>query len=180
MSDEKEHLPRHMLRRRQQYRLLQTAFVFALIGIAFFGAYLGSRHLEAVEAHGSPKSHPPPFSVAWFMEDPVAFAPFALAGFTALLFWSTARLATEYREASAAALDASMQHTATLIKTERPYVTGGGGFDTLPNGQKVFLVDVANYGKTPALLKHFDVQFETFKRVKYGPPIDIVDQYRAC
>jgi hypothetical protein len=35
--------------------------------------------------------------------------------------------------------------------------------------KKLFLVDVANYGKTPALLKHYDVQFATFNEVKAGP-----------
>src|SRR5947209_3806560 len=66
-----------MLSHRQQYRILLTAVVFALIAVAFFAAYQGVRHWD--ESHGlsiliGKKGHPRPFSADWFMEDPVAFA----------------------------------------------------------------------------------------------------------
>jgi hypothetical protein len=57
-------------------------------------------------------------------------------------------------------------------------VVMGGGFAKPGIGRKVFGVDVANYGKTPALLTHYDVQFETFKRVKTDPPLKITRQYK--
>src|SRR5260370_3138090 len=116
-----------MLSHRQQYRMLLTAVVFALVAVAFFAAYQGIRHWD--ESHGlsiliGKKSHPRPFSADWFMEDPVGFATFGLALVTAALFTATVWMAREAREASAKALEASTQATATLIKTERPYATG--------------------------------------------------------
>jgi hypothetical protein len=181
-----------MLRKRHQYRMLQAAFVFALIGIAFFGAYQGGRPWQLVETHGvadhGDKKHPPFFSWEYFTGDPVACATFGLAVFTGLLFLATVRLAREGRDAAEASLRAALQNTETLIKTERPYLTGGGGFkvqffeirsdpsadyvegvEEKAVGRKVFLVDVKNNGKTPALLTHYDVQFATFEEVKAGP-----------
>jgi hypothetical protein len=91
-----------------------------------------------------------------------------LALFTALLFWFTRRLAINAKEesdrattASDKALEASTKATATLIKVERAYVTGGG---YSPNhgpgyGARQFHVEVQNLGKTPAFLTDYDVHF---------------------
>jgi hypothetical protein len=188
-----------MLSHRQQYRILQTAFVFALIGVAFFGAYQGSRPPQPVETHSAAdhdgKKHPPFLTRDYLTEDPVGFATFGLTVFTALLFGATVWVALDARKSSAAALEASTRATETLIATERPYVTGGGGTedrtvysldqDDPDNAtmrlrearKKLFLVDVANYGKTPALLKHYVVQFATFNEVKAGP-LEITPRYK--
>lgn len=180
---------------RTQYRILQTAFCFALIGFAFFAAYYGSWLSQSAAGHHSDKKHPEFLSRAYFTEDPVAFATFGLAVFTALLFAATIFLALDGRKNSRAALDASTQQTATLIATERPYLTGGGGFrthitadeeysptDAFSEHQKgtfvrKFQVTVANYGKTPALLTHYDVRFETLERVR-TEHIGISKQYK--
>ena len=74
--------------------------------------------------HGD-KKHPSFLSRDYFTQDPVAFATFGLGLFTALLFGATVYVALDARKSSAAALEASLQNTATLIATERPYVTGG-------------------------------------------------------
>jgi hypothetical protein len=95
---------------------------------------------------------------------------------TTALFSITVIMAREANKNSEAALNASSRSLETLIKTERPYITGGGGFSFrtvgfrrppgatigIPVEQKVFVVDVQNNGKTPALLTHYDVQFRTF------------------
>jgi hypothetical protein len=105
-----------------------------------------------------------------------------LAVVTGLLFWSTVRTAREAREAAEKALAASTQSTETLIKTERPYVTGGGGLvEVRYDGDSISRMDfgltVANYGKTPALLTHYDVQFSTLTEVQ-ASPIEISKRHR--
>jgi hypothetical protein len=71
------------------------------------------------------------------------------------------------------------QNVKTLIATERPYLTGGGGFvRPIPGSKRIFQVDVANYGKTPALLTHFDVQFTTKARVLQMPLLEVDRNYR--
>jgi hypothetical protein len=90
-----------------------------------------------------------------------------LAVFTGFLFWFTRNLAKNAKEesdraleASAKALAASTAATQTLIRVERPYVTGGG---YSPNhgpgyGARQFHLEVQNLGKTPAFLTDYDVQ----------------------
>lgn len=171
-----------MLSYRRQYRILGTAAIFALIGVAFYSAFLGATHWVAVESKGIgftlKSGHPRPFSIPWLLDDPVAFWTCALFASTTALFSITVWMARAAEKSSAAALKASTQQTATLIATERPYITGGGGFtievdydytenppgsefqlQAHPYHKKTFHVNVANYGKTPALLTHFDVQF---------------------
>jgi hypothetical protein len=62
------------------------------------------------------------------------------------------------RKSSTTALVAAVEHTQTLSNIERAYVVGGGDTVTIL-GQSYFRVDVANYGKTPAFLTAFDIQF---------------------
>lgn len=95
------------MRKRHQYRMLQTAFVFALIGMAFFAGYQGFRYADERKAdarasHSSPQKHPTPFTVEWFTEDPVAFATFilgvvttGLAVVTGGLYFATRGLASD-------------------------------------------------------------------------------------
>jgi hypothetical protein len=81
------------------------------------------------------------------------------------------------RKASAEALAVSIKANEMQITMERPYVTGGGSYWRQPpmhgnayvvnhNGERRFRVDVSNYGKTPAYLFAFDVQFESASQVK--------------
>ena len=80
------------------------------------------------------------------------------------------------RKASTEALAVSMKANEMQITMERPYVTGGGTYWrdrnyrdmhlTNSKGESRFRVDVSNYGKTPAYLFAFDVQFEKKAQVK--------------
>jgi hypothetical protein len=63
------------------------------------------------------------------------------------------------------ALKIAEENTKTLFRIERPYITGGGDWETtltnvrtMQTGRE-FVVDVKNNGKTPALLTHFFVDF---------------------
>jgi hypothetical protein len=63
------------------------------------------------------------------------------------------------------ALEAAKDNTKTLFRIERPYITGGGDWDTTLTNVRTgatgreFVVEVKNNGKTPALLTHFFVEF---------------------
>jgi len=171
-----------MLGHRRQYRILGVAVVFALVGIAFFGAYHGARHWESTQPRGisieiGKKGHPRFLSVDYLIEDPAVFVNLCVMMITGGVLVVT--LITSRK-----ALKASTQVTETLIATERPYVTGGGGFDyrignfilhpammvNVPaGGKRVLGLNVANYGKTPALLTHYDVRFKTIGEVMTGP-----------
>jgi hypothetical protein len=71
----------------------------------------------------------------------------------------------------------SSNQLARAREIERAYLAGGGDygreqggeFALAPDGRKLFRVDVANYGKTPAYLVAFDVQFDTLAAVQGGP-----------
>jgi hypothetical protein len=79
------------------------------------------------------------------------------------------------QEQTAAALTKANE---LAVRMEAPYVTGGGSYwrEPIPEayfplirsrrGEKRFRVDVSNYGKTPAYLIAFDVQFDTRAQVK--------------
>jgi hypothetical protein len=73
----------------------------------------------------------------------------------------------ESKAASARALAASTVQTEMLLKTERPYLTGGGDISRIGGG-KLFRLEVANYGKTPAYLSDFDIQFVTLGQAQAG------------
>jgi hypothetical protein len=71
----------------------------------------------------------------------------------------------------------SSHQIARMRQIERAYLAGGGDYARMINGdfrraldgRKQFRVDVANYGKTPAYLIAFDVQFDTLAAVQGGP-----------
>lgn len=130
---------------------------------------------------GLKKTFPQFLTWDYFTEDPAAAANFLMAGLTVLLLWTAIRTGWRAEEASNKALEATHQQIITLIKTERAYITGGGGFGKKPvvrmnqhgvqeiigvTDPSTFSVDVANYGKTPALLTHFDIQFRTRAQVE--------------
>jgi hypothetical protein len=167
-----------MLGHRQQYRILLIALVFALIMGTFYAAYQGTHHWDSTEARALTLQikggHSRPFSWEWVMGDPVAFFTLALAIATFALFCITVWMAR-------ATDRVANQNVKTLIATERPYLTGGGGFTRRAgsaNAPRVFRVDVANYGKTPALLTHYDVQFTTRARALQMPLLEVNRTYR--
>jgi hypothetical protein len=92
----------------------------------------------------------------------------SLAAYTAFLFRSTRDIANDSRKSSRLALKAAKEHTETLAKIERAYLVAGGGTGTL-NSVRCFSLDVANYGRTPAFLRAFDVQFGTRGEVESYP-----------
>ncbi len=94
---------------------------------------------------------------------------FGLAIVTYLLYSSAAQTAREAKDASAKALEASTAHTEMLVKIDRAFLTGGGPVIRTPSGQVVFGLEVANYGKSPAFLCAYDVQFASFETVNAGP-----------
>jgi hypothetical protein len=165
-----------MLGHRRQYRILLIALVFALIMGAFYAAYQGAHHWDAIEARALTLQikggQPRPFSWEWTVGDPVAFFTLALAIAMFALFCITVWMARSTDKVA-------NQSVATLVATERPYLTGGGGFyRRAGNAPRVFQVDVANYGKTPALLTHYDVQFTTRARVLQLPLLEVKRTYR--
>src|SRR5215813_9541385 len=80
-------------------------------------------------------------------DDWVAIFTFTLTISTIALWWSTRALAHEAKDSA-----------EKLLKTETPYVTGGGDF-VKTNGVELFRLDVENHGKTPAFMIAYDIQF---------------------
>jgi hypothetical protein len=114
-------------------------------------------------------------------DDPVAQSTLGLvvvtgilAFFTYRLFKSTRDMAVETKVASDKALAASTDATNTLVRVERPYVTVGGEYlrdsrgalHLNAAGQRLFRLEVGNYGKTAAILTAFDVRFESLANVQ--------------
>jgi len=64
------------------------------------------------------------------------------------------------------AADASAEF---IRRGQRAYLTGGGDVEPTGADKRCFRVEVANYGKTPAFLSHFDVQFAKAAEVEAGP-----------
>jgi hypothetical protein len=98
-----------------------------------------------------------------------------VAAFTGLLAFVTYRLVQSTnklweageRQITAAqkAADAATASAEFIPRVERAYLTGGGDVEIRSNGQRFFRLEVANYGKTPAFLRHFDVRFATLAEV---------------
>lgn len=176
------------MRPRHQYRLLQAAFIFALIGVAFFGSYQGIRYSEKSEANqraqrGGHDKKPAKFSWEWATHDPVAVGTFMLCFVTGILaivtgglYIATARLAKDSREASEKALAASTEateaqkkSTSIAINTERPYVFISDielvGGVSLPDGSTAYGVVLIfkNYGRSPAFVKRIGWGFKVFE-----------------
>jgi hypothetical protein len=57
---------------------------------------------------------------------------------------------------------AARDSTDKLISMERPYLTGGGDFET----KRGFRLDVENHGKTPAFMTGYDIRFAKLKELE--------------
>jgi hypothetical protein len=178
-------------------QIAPASFALLLVGVAFFGSYAGMQSRDAREGdakiqHDATQNRYSPeprrsaraeshegeatleqgkehrnrdfFGPEWFL----VWVSIPLAAFTALLFAFTRKLATDAEKTGAKALAASTEHTEMLVKIERAHLTGGGPSGTM-DGQHVFRLEVANYGKTPAFLCAFDVHFTTLDVVQAGP-----------
>ncbi len=122
-----------MLRQRHQYRLLQAAFVFALVGIAFFGGYAGmhpyERAAEHAAKHSSSDIYQPETVWGWLTSTPEAaaavilcFITAALAIVTYALYWTTSRLATDAEKTGTKQLELAGD---TAERQLRAYVATG-------------------------------------------------------
>lgn len=107
-----------MLKQRHQYRMLQASFVFALIGIAFFGSSAGMRASEYVRTqpvkHGNQQIDYLSALWLWVTHDATGFFTVilcfitgALAAFTALLYRSTTTIAVDAKKSIIAAESAA-------------------------------------------------------------------------
>lgn len=125
---------------------------------------------DGKEASAQHKCHPywgPEWSLVWITLG-LFIATSLLAVYTAFLFRSTRDIANDSRKSAGLALKAAHEHTETLAKVERAYVVAGGGTD-IRNFVRCFGIDVGNYGRTPAFLRAYDVQFATRDMVKSYP-----------
>lgn len=116
-----------MLKQRNQYRMLQASFVFALIGIAFFGSFAGMRASEYVRTQpaklGGQQIDYLSALWLWVTHDATGFFTVilciitgALAAFTALLYRSTTTIAVDAKKsiiAAEAAAEGSQRAAAT-------------------------------------------------------------------
>jgi hypothetical protein len=132
----------------------------------------GSHNTEATTETPSAheKCHPywgPEWSLVW-VSIGLLIGTGSLAFYTAYLYRSTRDIARDSRKSSAQALQATKEHTETLAKIERAYLVAGGG-TAIVNSVRCFGLDVANYGRTPAFLRAYDVQFGRFDDVKSYP-----------
>lgn len=160
-------------------RILKTAgLVLALFGIALFGSYAGMRVSEYVHAqpakHGSQKIDYLSAFWLWITHDATGFFTIllcfitgGLAVATYLLYVTTRDIARETEKSSAKALVASTRATDTLFDIERAYLVGGG---QVAVAGKSFQIEFSNYGKTPAFIYAFGVEFAaTLQEVQAGP-----------
>lgn len=146
-----------------------------LVGSQFHKSAHAAGDHEAKGRAAFVKGEPESYLEKW--ADPVAIATLLLFGVTGLLAIFTYRLfrsaviaASEAKDSASKALDASIAHTEMLVKIERGFLAGGGPCRDHPStGQKVFRLEVANYGKTPVFLCHYDTHFDTLDNVRAGP-----------
>ncbi|MCF8532722.1 MAG: hypothetical protein K9G48_06940 [Reyranella sp.] len=113
------------MRKRHQYRMLQVAFVFALIGMAFFAGYAGWRTTEDMRyerAHASTaqaqekKPHSKTFW-DWLTHDATGVFTIVLCGVTGALAIFTYRL---YQATVGLASDAATTAKSEFLATHRP------------------------------------------------------------
>ncbi|MDP1748269.1 MAG: hypothetical protein Q8L22_02335 [Reyranella sp.] len=143
--------------------------------------------------HGGEKKHPHPFSRDWFTADPVAFATFALvtvtlglAIVTGGLYFATARLARDAKEAGDKAITASAEAVniarQDLISTHRPWISieitiGPRGLYFDVNGANLELIFfLKNVGSTPAVA----AKIEGSPRIDIKMKDQLVELDRIC
>lgn len=162
------------MRPRQHYRILQAAFVFALVGVAFWASYVGYRSSEYL-TYAQAQQHAQGVDYLstiwhWLAHDAAGFFTAALCIITGILAWvtyglfvATATLARDTREASAEALIASTAATnlarKEFLATHRPelavrevtweMVDMDGG--ELPNDMAITF-SVVNRGRSPCTI----------------------------
>jgi len=139
-----------------------------LLAVAIFavGALFGSSNYqpanqqsrtEATQTHQPNK--PDPFTWNWFTHDGVVFFT-AVLGFVAfvqagLFIWQLILIKRGMKPAEAAA-KATQESTKHLPIIERAYVSGGGPYSL---ELQRFVLDVNNFGKTPAYLHRVEIGF---------------------
>jgi hypothetical protein len=158
-----------MLRPRYQYRLLTVAFLFALVGVAFFAGGLGIRKSLVQDnllvyqftndksKSNTPQSTDPNTFWKRFATDPLVIVTFCLVLGTVALAYFTYRL---YR-----ATAGLLMH---VPKIERAYVSGGGGRNAADLSE--FVLQMDNYGKTPAILQSYAIVITDLVTVKSNKP----------
>jgi hypothetical protein len=136
-----------------------------ILGFALGGSFVWSFQPQAPGNHWYDvfTAHAPDWFVAVFT-GLLAFITYRLVQSSNKLWEASERqIIVAEKAAEAAAISASY-----IPLVERAYLTGGGPIE-LSDGQRRFRVEVANYGKTPAFLHHFDVKFATLAQVNAGP-----------
>jgi hypothetical protein len=155
-----------VLRPRRQYRILQAAFLFALVGVAFFGAYAGYRAGE-YPAYEQAKPHGGEQDILsalwhWATHDAAGFFTIVLCVITGLLAWvtyflfiATRKIALDANETGERSLAASTTATDLARKTAehqlRAYLgVVGGAICVTRNRELSVVLFVRNLGQTPA------------------------------
>jgi hypothetical protein len=89
-----------MLRKRTQYRILTAAFLFSLVGVAFFSGYMGLRYQDASLIRETAKQQPSgtradqQYQESWWVRattDPLAMVTLLLAIATFWMGWGVRR-----------------------------------------------------------------------------------------
>jgi hypothetical protein len=156
------------MRQRRQYRILQVAFIYGLIGTAFFGSYVGMRASSFSVATINPNASVGTSSTfwEWIFHDATGFftiilccVTFGLACVTYKLYSATVTLAKD-------AEDAAKRNDRMREVLERTYVSGGGVtimyYDTSKNRKVstgVFWIHINNHGRSPAELRQIRYGF---------------------
>jgi hypothetical protein len=144
--------------------LMRSIIVWAslagLLGFSLGGSFVWSLQETKLASHGYETffDHMPEWFVAVFTG--------LLTVVTFLLVRSTNRLweAGERQIVVAEkATNAAVASAEFIPRVERAYLTGGGPVLPPEAAERFFRVEVANYGKTPAFLCAYDVQFATLE-----------------
>jgi hypothetical protein len=144
---------------RRQYRLLQAAFIFALIGVAFFAAYAGYRasdyrSYEHTNLHGQQIDK---LSALWrwFTHDATGVFTLALCIVTGILAWFTYAL----YKTTVAILDEE-RRAATEV---RSILRGAGDNATDQRTYaNVFWIQASNSGEGAAVINRIEWSFVAF------------------
>lgn len=180
-----------MPRPRHQYRILQAAFVFALIGVAFFGAYAGYRSSDystyaQAQQHTQREYHPGTIW-HWIAGDAAGFFTAVLCVVTGILAWftyalyrTTANLAVKTMEASDAsikvAVEAAALARAEFIASHRPRMTVREFSYTDSSREDSIRWTLANVGGSKAIIRDVRARILLAMDDVELPPVD----YSRC
>jgi hypothetical protein len=139
-----------MLRPRHQYRLLTAAFLFALVGVAFFAGYAGMRSSDS-HAPQYQTAQPPPQAPGYYIKepegfwerattDPVAIVTLALVIVTAFMTRAI------FAQVSLARDDFIATHRPELLVREVSRAIGETGDDG-KNGKWSIVFTIVNRGR---------------------------------